>query len=62
MVRRLGGFWHWTAIYDGANRTEAAEIGGVTLQIIRDWVMRFNVLGPNGLIALQCRPLVVQIK
>src|SRR6185436_9874300 len=38
------------AIYDGANRTEAAEIGGVTLQIIRDWVMRFNVLGPNGLI------------
>ena len=31
------------AIYDGANRTEAAEIGGVTLQIIRDWVMRFNV-------------------
>ena len=33
------------AIYDGANRTEAAEIGGVTLQIIRDWVMRFNVLG-----------------
>ena len=38
------------AIYDGANRTEAAEIGGVTLQIIRDWVMRFNVLGPDGLI------------
>ena len=38
------------AIYDGANRTEAAEIGGVTLQIIRDWVMRFNVFGPDGLI------------
>jgi hypothetical protein len=29
------------AIYDGATRT-AARIGGVTLQIIRDWVMRFN--------------------
>ena len=28
------------AIYDGATRTEAAKIGGVTLQIIRDWVMR----------------------
>ena len=26
------------AIYDGATRTEAARIGGVTLQIIRDWV------------------------
>jgi hypothetical protein len=25
------------AIYDGATRTEAAKIGGVTLQIIRDW-------------------------
>ena len=24
------------AIYDGATRTEAAKIGGVTLQIIRD--------------------------
>ena len=30
------------AIYDGATRTEAARLGGVTLQIIRDWVMRFN--------------------
>jgi len=26
------------AIYDGATRTEAAKIGGVGLQIIRDWV------------------------
>ena len=24
------------AIYDGATRTEAAKIGGVTLQIVRD--------------------------
>ena len=24
------------AIYDGSSRTEAAEIGGVTLQIVRD--------------------------
>ena len=37
------------AIYDGATRTEAAKIGGVTLQIIRDWVMRLNALGPDGL-------------
>ena len=38
------------AIYDGATRTEAARIGGVTLQIIRDWVMRFNVRGAVGLL------------
>jgi transposase len=38
------------AIYDGANRTEAAEFGGVTLQIVRDWVLKFNADGPAGLI------------
>ena len=37
------------AIYDGATRTQAAEIGGVTPQIVRDWVMRFNASGPDGL-------------
>jgi len=35
------------AIYDGATRTEAAKIGGVGLQIIRDWVLRFNARGPD---------------
>ena len=38
------------AVYEGARRTEAAKIGGVTLQIIRDWVMKFNAHGPEGLI------------
>ena len=38
------------AVYEGATRTEAAKIGGVTLQIIRDWVMKFNAHGPEGLI------------
>ena len=38
------------AIYDGATRTEAAKIGGVGLQIIRDWVMRFNARGAAGLL------------
>lgn len=38
------------AIYDGATRTEAARIGGVTLQIIRDWVVKFNADGPAGLV------------
>jgi transposase len=39
-----------SAIYDGASRSEAARIGGVTLQIVRDWVVRFNADGPEGLI------------
>ena len=38
------------AIYDGATRTEAARIGGVTLQIVRDWVVKFNADGPDGLV------------
>jgi len=38
------------AIYDGASRTEASRIGGVTLQIVRDWVVKFNAGGPDGLI------------
>jgi transposase len=38
------------AIYDGASRSEAARIGTVTLQIIRDWVVRFNADGPEGLV------------
>ncbi len=38
------------AIRDGATRTEAARIGGVTLQIVRDWVIKLNAHGPAGLI------------
>lgn len=41
------------AIYEGATRTQAARIGGVTLQIVRDWVMKFNGSGPDGLIEPQ---------
>ncbi len=37
-------------VYDGGRRRAAAELGGVTLQIIRDWVVRFNAAGPAGLI------------
>jgi len=36
-------------IYDGKSRTDASKIGGVTLQIIRDWVLCFNAEGPEGL-------------
>jgi transposase len=38
------------AIYEGATRTEAARIGGVTGQIVRDWVVKLNAHGPDGLI------------
>jgi transposase len=37
-------------IYDGGARSDAARIGGVGLQTIRDWVLRFNARGPAGLI------------
>ena len=37
-------------IYDGGTRTNAARIGGVGLQTIRDWVLAFNANGPVGLI------------
>ena len=36
-------------VYDGKSRTEAASTGGVGLQILRDWVVRFNADGPEGL-------------
>lgn len=38
------------AVRDGMNRTEAARIGGMDRQTLRDWVHRFNQHGPDGLI------------
>ena len=37
-------------IYDGGSRADAARLGSVTVQIVRDWVVRFNGRGPDGLI------------
>ncbi len=37
-------------IYDGGSRGAAARLGGVGLQTVRDWVLRFNADGPEGLI------------
>jgi len=37
------------AVYDGMNRTEAARVGGMDRQTLRDWVIRFNNEGPEGL-------------
>ena len=38
------------AVHDGASRAEAAKVGGVTPQIVRDRVPRFDAEGPDGLI------------
>jgi transposase len=45
-VRRLLAL---AVIYDGGSRSKAARIGGVGLQTVRDWVLRFNRDGPDGL-------------
>ena len=37
-------------IYDGGSRGDAARVGCVGLQTVRDWVLRFNAAGPDGLI------------
>jgi transposase len=39
-----------SAIYAGGSRSEAAALGGVGLQTMRDWVLAFNADGPDGLI------------
>jgi transposase len=38
------------AVLDGMNRTQAARIGGMDRQTLRDWVHRFNAHGPDGLL------------
>lgn len=45
-VRRLLAM---ALILDGGSRSDAAKFAGVTLQIVRDWVLRFNSDGPDGL-------------
>src|SRR5580700_5815916 len=46
-VRRLLAV---AGVYDGMSREEAARIGGMDRQTLRDWVLRFNERGPDGLI------------
>ena len=37
------------AVRDGMDRGEAAKIGGMDRQTLRDWAHRFNDRGPDGL-------------
>lgn len=46
-VRRLLAL---AAVYDGASRAEAAALGGMDRQLLRDWALRFNAEGPGGLV------------
>ena len=41
------------AVVDGMSRAEAARIGGMDRQTLRDWAHRFNQLGPDGLIDIK---------
>jgi transposase len=38
------------AVLDGASREDAAKAGGMDRQTLRDWVIRFNAKGPDGLV------------
>jgi transposase len=38
------------AVGEGKDRGEAARIGGMDRQTLRDWVYRFNAEGPAGLV------------
>ena len=44
-----------------ASRTEATRIGGVTVQIVRDWVVKVNAHGPDGLIDRRAHASIVFI-
>lgn len=46
-VRRLLAL---AVTYDGGARRAAAQVGGMGLQTVRDWVLRFNARGPAGLL------------
>ena len=46
-VRRLLAI---AAVYDGMSRQDAARLGGMDRQTLRDWVHRFNAQGAEGLV------------
>ncbi len=54
-VRRLLSL---AAVYDGHNRADAAAIGGMDRQTLRDWVIAFNARGPDrsqhGVVRFRC--------
>ena len=49
-MRQVSRLLAIAAVLDGASREEAALVGGMDRQTLRDWVIRFNGRGPEGLI------------
>jgi len=49
-VRQSGRLLSIAAFLDGMSRADAARIGGMDRQMLRDWVHRFNAAGPDGLL------------
>jgi len=49
-VRKSSRLLSIAAVLDGMSRAEAAKIGGMDRQTLRDWVHRFNEAGPVGLV------------
>ena len=45
-IRRLLAL---AAVYAGMSRADAAQVGGMDRQTLRDWAHRFNAEGPEGL-------------
>jgi transposase len=48
-VRQSARLLSIAAVLDGMSRADAARIGGMDRQTLRDWVHRFNEAGPDGL-------------
>lgn len=48
-VRQARRLLALAAVYDGMSRAEAARVGGMDRQTLRDWAHRFNAEGPEGL-------------
>lgn len=49
-TRRAACWLALAVVYEGGSGSDAARTGGVGLQIVRDWVVRFNADGPSGLV------------
>ncbi len=49
-VRQSSRLLSIAAVLEGMSRGDAARIGGMDRQTLRDWVHRFNAAGPDGLL------------
>jgi transposase len=48
-VRQSSRLLSLAAVLEGMSRDDAARVGGMDRQTLRDWVHRFNEAGPEGL-------------